>query len=117
MTTLPERRNRPAGNRTASDVTAGDSFILGQTVEQFVYRLVTDCLNEATRSYWLRRARDFEDARPTWDDDYHGAAARDELREQWYRLTAIAQACRARAEVAPIEDIDPDVATVLREVW
>jgi hypothetical protein len=93
-----------------------DSFNLGQTIDHFVYRLLTDCLNEGSRSNWLRHARQFEDARPT-PNDYPGDADRDALREQWYRLTEVSQACRARAEVSPLEDIDPDVARVLREVW
>jgi hypothetical protein len=102
------------GERAASNVNNGDTLSLRETTDHFLHRLLTDCLNEATRRWWLKRAAQFEAARPK-TADFHGRADREQLREQWLRLTRIAQACRARADVSPLEDIDPDVINVLSE--
>jgi len=83
--------------------------------EHFTKRLLTDCLDEATRGYWLKRAQRFEEARPR-PGDFHGRATRSELRRRWQALTDIANACRARAQVAPLEEIDPDLENVWAEV-
>lgn len=87
----------------------------GLDVDHFVKRLLTDCLAEATRNYWLRRAADFENARPRLGE-FHGTATRSELRQRWRELSDMADACRARAQVAPLDEIDPDVEAVLSEV-
>lgn len=86
-------------------------------VEHFTMRLLSDCLAEATRAYWLKRAEQLEAARPT-PGDYYGNASREELSERWRRLTEMAEACRARAAVSAGERggaISPDVTDVLRE--
>lgn len=86
-------------------------------VEHFTMRLLHDCLAEATRAYWLKRAAQLEAARPT-PGDYLGSASREELSERWRRLTEMADACRARAAVSAEErgdGISPDVVNVLRE--
>lgn len=83
-------------------------------VDHFTRRLLADCLGEATRGYWLRRAAAFEDARPR-PSDYNGRATLEELRRRWRELTAIANACRARAEVAPLDDVAAEVDVVWRE--
>lgn len=88
---------------------------LADELEQTALRLLTDALNEATRAYWLRRAETFEAARPR-PGEFHGRATRADLSARWQRLTAIAQACRARAELAPLEAApDPDVLSVWQE--
>ena len=115
MTTRPERQSRPGANRTASNVNNGDPFSLGQTLDRWARRLLTDCLNEATRSYWLKRAESFERAKPRVGD-FHGASTREELSERWRRADEIARACRMRASIAPLEGIAPEVELVLREV-
>lgn len=84
--------------------------------EQFTKRLLTDCLNEATSSYWLRRANQFEEARGR-PGDFLGQSTLEDRRRRWRELTAIANACRARAQVSPIDDsIDPEVEAVWQEV-
>lgn len=71
---------------------------LSEYVEHFRHRVLQDALNEATSSYWLRRADQFAAV---------GNARCDE----------IAQACRNRAAVALMDDaISTEVVTALREV-
>lgn len=84
--------------------------------EHFTKRLLTDCMVEATAAYWLRRAEQIEKARPR-PEDHTGSATRAELSAQWQRLTGIARACRARAQVSPIDAqaIDPDIENVWGE--
>jgi hypothetical protein len=79
------------------------------------HRVIQDALSEATRAYWLRRAETFLAARPR-PEDFHGNATTEDLRAQWHRLTAIADACRARAEVSLLDDLAPEVQDVLGEV-
>lgn len=80
-------------------------------------RVLTDCLNEATRAYWLRRAEQFEAARPR-PGDFHGQSTLEDRRRRWRELTAIANACRARAEVSVLDaaEVHPDVEAVWSEV-
>jgi hypothetical protein len=72
-------------------------------LRQFQHRLIRDALNEATAAYWRRRANEFEAARPR-DSDYPGNACPEQLDAQWDRLTAIAHACRNRAELCQLTD-------------
>lgn len=53
----------------------------------------------ATACYWDRRAETFLQARPV-PGEFHGLATPAQLSERWRRLTAKADACRHRAEVA-----------------
>jgi hypothetical protein len=84
-------------------------------VDHVQHRVLQDALAEGTRTYWLRRAESFLAARPR-PDDFHGQATTEDLRAQWHRLTEIADACRARAEVSLLDDLAPEVQEVLREV-
>jgi hypothetical protein len=84
-------------------------------VEHSRARFLQDALNEATRTYWLRRADTFEAAKPRVGDHF-GKLTREEVRAQWHRLDQIARACRARAEVSLVDELAPEVQTVLREV-
>lgn len=77
-------------------------------------RLLTDCVNEQTRRYWMKRAEDFENAKPRLGE-FHGNATREQLRARWIWLDEVARACRARATVAPLEDIAPEAEAVMRE--
>lgn len=77
-------------------------------------KMLRDCINEATSAYWLRRSQDFLNARPRIGD-FHGQVTPAELRQRWEELTEIADACRARAQVSPLEAIDVDVPAVWRE--
>jgi hypothetical protein len=82
----------------------------------FRARVLQDALNEATGTYWTRRAHALEDARSrpgdhpgTRDPAWH--AARNQ------RLTDAAQACRHRASLALLAPhIAADVWRALGEV-
>jgi hypothetical protein len=55
-----------------------------------------DAWLQGSRGFWLRRAEQLEAARPR-RGDYTGQATAEDLAACWDRLTAKAQACRARA--------------------
>jgi hypothetical protein len=77
--------------------------------DHFAARVVQDAVNEALAATWQRRRDAFLAARPR-PEDFPGQRTRDELRIHWRELTAVAEACQARAAVSlSHEDIDPDV--------
>lgn len=105
---------RPPAREAASNVVTGDAATLPRRIDNFLHDTLLDVLVHANRQWWLRRAEEFEAARPR-PDEFHGNASREELRARWIDLTEIAQACRARAGVAPVEDFRGAVTSVLRE--
>lgn len=84
-------------------------------VENFRRAVVTEVVLDAWAATWERRARALEAARPV-PGDHTGRATREQLSAQWRRLTEAAAACRARAQVCPLELVEPDVVDVLGEV-
>ncbi len=88
---------------------------LTEYVEHFRARVLQDALNEATASYWTRRAEAFEWARPSLAD-FPGDTTLEQRRAKWRELTEIATACRNRATVSLMQDgIEPEVVAALRE--
>ena len=83
-------------------------------LDLFERRILTDALRTATASYWHRRAAQLEWAKPR-PGDYRGQATDADLRDQWNRLDAMVQACRARATAAPWDDVRTELATALQE--
>ncbi len=83
-------------------------------LDNFIRRTLQDALAEATRSYWLRRAADFEAAKPI--EPPGGFRNPEAAREQWRRCHAAATACRNAAELAPLQDYTSVVESVLGEV-
>lgn len=77
-------------------------------LDNFRRRVVQDALAEATRDYWLRRAADFEAARPT-RLDYAGRATAADLAEADRRCRETARACRAAAVETDDHRRDRDV--------
>ncbi len=122
---LPERQGPPAANRRASSGVSDDHHrvpvpgdMLAELVEHidhFQRRVLLDAVLDAWASHWERRARALEAARPV-PGDYTGQATREQLSAQWQRLTVAAAACRARAQVSPLELVEPAVDAVLSEV-
>ncbi len=103
----PERRLEAAGNRLAAGsprITDSRDFLTQHTA-----RCVQDAMNEGLAATWERRRAAFLAARPR-AGDFTGRATREDLRRRWYELTAIADACGARAAVSlRHKEIDPDV--------
>lgn len=93
------------------------SITLAEHLDHFSHRFLQEVLDDATASYWLKRAQAFEDAKPDPIRDYCGRATREELRERWKRCHEVAKACRARAQLTVFRDgIEPEVTEALREV-
>lgn len=70
-------------------------------LDHFQHRVVQEAFADAQAGYWLRRAADFEAARPR-AGDYRKHVPTEELRQRDRRCAAIAQACRDRAAVASV---------------
>ena len=79
----------------------------------FQRRVLLDAMLDGWAVTWERAARRYEAARPR-PGDFHGKADREALRAKWHELTEIARACRARAQVAPL-DLCADLDAVLEE--
>ena len=81
--------------------------------ERLAVRAVQEALTAAVPAYWLRRAAEYEDARPR-PGDWPGTATEAELAERWQRLTATAEACRLHARF--ISENPGEVLELMREV-
>jgi hypothetical protein len=86
-----------------------------QLIADVTYRTLVDAWVEGHATHWERRARQLEAARPQ-RSDYTGKATPADLVAAYDRLTAAAQACRARAQltdhsVATLHETLADIAT------
>ena len=63
---------------------------------RFAADLIVDVINDGCAQQWRRRAEVFRAARPT-AADFLGRRTVEEQRERWHELTAVAEACEARA--------------------
>lgn len=77
-------------------------------LDQVQRRVVLDAFNEASRTFWLRRADDFAAALPR-QSDFHGHEGLASVRRRRQRLEAIIFACRAKAEVALLQGGEDDL--------
>lgn len=115
MSTPPEKRE----GRPRTGPAASENFNLASTlpgrIDRFAHDALLEVMLDGERRWWLKRAEDFERAKPR-EGDFHGNATREDLRAAWRRCDELARACRARAHVSPVEDIREDVAALLREV-
>ena len=66
-----------------------------------VYRTLADAWIEGHATYWERRARQLEGARPR-PSDFTGNATAEDLTSAYDRLTEAAAACRARASLTDL---------------
>lgn len=111
---LPDNdRGRP-GERAASSVNSGDVTRIPLRVDRFVHDLLLEVLLSSERTWWLRRAEDFEQAKPM-RGQFSGQATPAQLSAQWQRFDEMARACRARAELCSRSAAERDVAAVLSE--
>jgi hypothetical protein len=79
-------------------------------------RCLQDAINDALAATHARRAAAFLAARPDPSRDFMGQVTPEQARAKWHELTAIAEACRARAVVARTHTgVDADVAAALEE--
>lgn len=76
----------------------------------FGTRILRDAMNEATSAYWLRRAEQFEAARPQ-PGDRLGTNGRRGAAEIDARCAAMARACRAKAAALRLST-DDDMGAV-----
>lgn len=67
----------------------------------FQYRIVRDAMNEATASYWLRRARDFATALPR-EGDYLGQSTPEQREARTQRLLQIVKNCVHRSTICEL---------------
>lgn len=72
-------------------------------LEHFARRVILDAIHDASRSWWLKRAEDFERAKPV-PGEYHGRATREQLRARWQWCHETAQACRNKAALVPLDE-------------
>ena len=73
-------------------------MVSAEYLEHFQMRVIQDAISSAHAEQLIRRAEQFEAARPK-PGDFHGQATRDELSRRWRELTSIADALRAKAEL------------------
>lgn len=71
---------------------------VAQELSDFGTRMLEDAMSAAAPFVWLRRAQDFEDARPR-PGEFAGRATAAELAERDKRLAQSAEACRLKADV------------------
>lgn len=87
---------------------------LAEYLDHFTKRMLQDALAEATAAFWLRRAEDFEAAKPIAPPE--GFRDPEAARERWRRCHETAKACRAAAEVVAAQDFVGDLERVLAEL-
>ena len=81
---------------------------LAEYADHFRHRMLVEALREATASHWLRRAEDFERAKPVPPPGgFVDPESRERARAAWRRNAAA---------VALIQDVDAEVETALSEV-
>jgi hypothetical protein len=101
----PGTRERRPQQGTAHDPRRpnlkSDSILrdVADNLTQVQLRVVLESVQTAAGWWWDRRADEIEAARPA-PGEFHGRATRAELSRRWCDLTELAQACRARAEMA-----------------
>lgn len=109
-------RASPAGQRPATPSNTGRpaDIRVSNYGEHFAARVMQDAINCGLAATWERRRDALLAARPRVGD-FHGQATPEQLRARWFELTAIADACAARATVSlRHEEIDPDVWEAIR---
>lgn len=67
-------------------------------LDNFVRRMIVDCLCNAMPEVWERRAAVFDAAAPR-PDDFHGRATKEELSEARRRCQLDARRCRSHAQL------------------
>lgn len=106
---------------TAETIPSPRLEVLHAELGPFARRLVEESLLTALPASWLRRAAEFEAARPR-PGDFHGAASAADLAARDRRCAEAAQACRERAELLGLHsdvfglEVAADVDEAMRQV-
>src|SRR5437868_1257308 len=113
----PDNDNgRPRGRSGAAASVCDDAARLPRRIDAFLHDALVEILLTAERAWWLRRAEDFERAKPVPGEWRGLVTTREGLSARWQRLDQTARACRRRAEMCSPVAAASDVAAVLREV-
>lgn len=115
----PDRRERRPGVGIPGAASISTAIKSETTVRQipntsadpFTWSVLADAYNIGRRLWWLRRARDFENAKPL-PGEFHGNATREQLSARWRWCDDVARACRAKAELV---GMDEELEHLLRE--
>lgn len=92
---------QPEGRCPRCGAVSREPVALADYLDHFRWRVLQDGLAEATATYWLKRADDFEQAKPVEPaGGWATPAAAERARLQWKRCEETAQACRNAAEMA-----------------
>ena len=78
-------------------------------------RVVLEAFETANADWLVRRAEEFERARPM-PGDFTGNASRADLSRRWCELTEIAKALRAQAALLRMGVCDTELEELLEEV-
>lgn len=78
--------------------------------------MLREAFNDARRDWWLKRAEDFEAAKPV-PGEYQGRASRAEQRTRWEWCHQTAQACRNKAALVPLspDEFQVEIDAILDE--
>ena len=77
-------------------------------LDHFQYRIVRDAMNEATASYWLRRARDFAAALPR-EGDFLGRSTPEQREARERRLRQIVVNCVHRSTLCELTEFEEEL--------
>lgn len=80
--------------------------------DRFLLDALADAMASATARQWRERAAALRAARPR-EGDFHGEAGLEAQRDRWRRLTRLADACDAKADLmerAPADVAVPELA-------
>lgn len=72
-------------------------------IDPFTRGVLYDALVSGQKQYWLKRAADFEAAKPKLGE-FYGSTGPEDLNSRWRLLDEVARACRARAEITISDD-------------
>lgn len=114
----PEHGRGRSGEERPRVVTGGDTQRVQRATDQgldldpFTWGVLAEAYNVARRNWWLKRAEDFEKAKPV-PGEYYGNATREQLSERWRWCDEIVRACRAKAEMV---GVDEELEQLLRDV-
>lgn len=114
----PECESRPSGETgPASDRVAATSTTVADAADHLAHfraRVLVGALLDGWSIHNERQALRWEASRPR-PGDWLGRSSAADQRIRWNRMTAIAEAHRNRASIAPLEELGTDLLHLLGE--